>query len=147
MRNNVSIKKAGWLLVLGLCASSAWAHHGGGTFDANKCFVFKGTVRQVAWVNPHSWIYLEVDKPGGTKELWGFEFGGLAGLLRAGLKDADFGKGTKVIVTAYSNRDMSKHTASAEKVVLADGRQAGGGDIAGTAPAGVTATKNCPDYK
>jgi hypothetical protein len=145
MSSDSSIKKVGWLLGLSLCASTAWAHHGGGTFDANKCFVFKGTVRQLAWVNPHSWIYLEVEKPGGTKEAWGFEFGGLAGLLRAGLKDGDFGKGAKVVVTAYANRDISKHTASAEKVVLADGRQAGGGDIAGTAPAGQVA-KNCPDY-
>jgi len=136
------------MLALSLCTSTAWAHHGGGTFDANKCFVFKGTVRQLAWVNPHSWIYLEVEKPDGTQEAWGFEFGGLAGLLRAGLKDADFGKGSKVVVTAFANRDVSKHTASAEKVVLADGRHVGGGDIAGTAPAGQAgqAAKNCPDY-
>ena len=145
MRNHSLSRKIGWLLGLSLCSSAAWAHHGGGTFDANKCFVFKGTVRQLAWVNPHSWIYVQVEKPSGTSELWGFEFGGLAGLLRAGLKDADFGKGSKVVVTAYANRDISKHTASAEKVVLADGRQTGGGDIAGTAPAG-QAAKNCPDY-
>jgi hypothetical protein len=150
MRNNSSIKKVGCLLVLGLCASTAWAHHGGGTFDANKCFVFKGTVRQVAWVNPHSWIYVQVEKPGGASELWGFEFGGLAGLMRAGIKAADFGKGTKVTVTAYANRAVEKHTASANKVILADGRQAGGSDIAGTAPAGGAPgapAANCPDYK
>jgi hypothetical protein len=161
MRNDSLIKKAGWLLALGLCTSTAWAHHGGGTFDANKCFVFKGTVRQVAFVNPHAWIYVQVEKPAGASELWGFEFGGLAGLMRAGLKDTDFGKGTKVTVTAYANRQVEKHTASANKVLLADGRQAGGSEIAGTAPANAPPpaaggppgagpaqpAANCPEYK
>jgi hypothetical protein len=147
MRNDSSIKKVGWLTVLSLCTSTAWAHHGGGTFDANKCFVFKGTVRQVAYVNPHAWIYVQVEKPGAASELWGFEFGGLGGLVRAGVKDTDFGKGTKVTVTAYANRAVEKHTASANKVILGDGRQVGGSDIAGTAPAGGTGSANCPDYK
>jgi len=147
MSNKFSGKKIGWSLVLSLCASTAWAHHGGGTFDANKCFVFKGTVRQVAYVNPHAWIYVQVEKPGGASELWGFEFGGLGGLMRAGIKDTDFGKGTKVTVTAYANRTVEKHTASANKVILGDGRQAGGSDIAGTAPAGGAGSSNCPDYK
>jgi hypothetical protein len=142
-------KKISLVLALGLCTSTAWAHHGGGTFDANKCFVFKGTVRQVAYVNPHAWIYVQVDTPGAASELWGFEFGGLGGLVRAGVKDTDFGKGTKVTVTAYANRAVEKHTASANKVILGDGRQVGGSDIAGTAPAGTpgAAGASCPDYK
>jgi hypothetical protein len=149
MRKNSSIKKAGWLLGLSLCASTAWAHHGGGTFDATKCFVFKGTVRQVAWVNPHAWIYLEVDKPGGAPELWGFEFSAFGGLMRAGFKPSDFAQGTKLTVTAFSNRIVEKHTASANKMVLADGRQAGGSDIAGTAPANAddAGSASCPAYK
>ena len=159
MRNEFSSKKPGWLLVLSLCTSTAWAHHGGGTFDANKCFVFKGTIRQVAWVNPHAWIYVQVEKPGGASELWGFEFGAFGGLMRAGFKQSDFAQGTKLTVTAYANRAVEKHTGSATKVILADGRQAGGGDIAGTAPAadapgpggppgvGPARSANCPEYK
>ena len=146
MRNNFSSKKTGWLLVLGLCTSTAWAHHGGGTFDAKKCFVFTGTVRQVAWVNPHAWIYVQVEKPGGAPELWGFEFGALNGLERAGFKRSDLAQGAKVTVTAYANRVIEKHTGSASRLVLADGRDIGGSEIAGTAPAG-TASANCPEYK
>jgi len=120
----------------GLCTSTAWAHHGGGTFDANKCFVFKGTVRQVAWANPHAWIYVNVDKPGGGTELWGFEFGSVGGLARAGFRPSDFPQGTPLNITAYANRDIEKHTGSANRLILPDGRDVAGSEIAGTAPAG-----------
>jgi Family of unknown function (DUF6152) len=136
MRNNSSIKNLGWLLVLGLCTSTAWAHHGGGTFDANKCFVFKGAIRQVAWANPHAWLYVQVEKPAGGSELWGFEFGTVPGLSRAGFRPSDFAIGTKITVTAYANREIEKHTGSAHRLILPDGRDVSGSGIAGTAPAG-----------
>src|SRR5450631_4379156 len=122
MRNHSSGKKAGWLLLLGLCTSTAWAHHGGGTFDATKCYVFKGTVRQVAWANPHAWLYVQVQKPAGASELWGFEFGSVGGLSRPGFRPSDFSQGTKVTVTAYANRALEKHTGSANRLILPDGR-------------------------
>ena len=149
MRNKYLIKKAGLVLALGLCTSTAWAHHGGGTFDANKCFSFKGAVRQVAWANPHAWLYVQVDKPGGGQELWGFEFGTVGSLSRAGFRPADFAQGTKVSVTAYANREVQKHTGSANRLILPDGRDVTGAGIAGTAPAGAPAAgaANCPEYK
>ena len=134
MTNISSRRKAVCLLALSLCTSSAWAHHGGGTFDASKCFAFKGTVRQVAWANPHAWIYVQVQKPDGASELWGFEFGTVGSLSRAGFRPSDFAIGTKVSVTAYANRDISKHTGSANRLILPDGRDVAGSGIAGTAP-------------
>jgi hypothetical protein len=144
MRNHSSLRKAGWLLSLSLCTSPAWAHHGGGTFDANKCFVFKGTVRQVAWSNPHAWIYVQVEKPSGEPELWGFEFGTVSGLSRAGFRPSDFTGGTKVTVTAYGNRELQKHTGSAKRLILPDGRDVSGSGIAGTAPGGEPSGPGAP---
>jgi hypothetical protein len=166
MNSYFSGKKAGWLLVLSICTSTAWAHHGGGTFDPNKCFAFKGTIRQLAWANPHAWLYVQVQKETGDSELWGFEFGTVGGLSRAGFRPSDFAIGTKVSVTAYSNRDVSKHTGSANRLILPDGRDVTGAGIAGTAPAGAppgasappaagglppgagpAPLANCPEYK
>ena len=144
MSKKSSGMKVGSLLMLGMCASTAWAHHGGGTFDANKCFVFKGAVRQVAWANPHAWIYVTVDKPKGATELWGFEFGTVSGLSRAGFRPSDFAAGTNVSVTAYANRDMSKHTGSANRLILPDGRDVSGAGIAGTAPSNAPAGAGGP---
>jgi hypothetical protein len=155
MRIGYLFKRVGWLSVLCACASTAWAHHGGGTFDAKRCFVFKGTVKQVAWTNPHAWVYVEVEKSKGATELWGFEFGSISSLSRAGFRPSDFAKGTKVTVTGYANRNPEKHTGSANRLVLPDGRDVGGAAIAGTAPAGgatgpagaAPAPVSCPAYK
>ncbi len=173
MRNKSLVSKAGLLLALGVCSSSAWAHHGGGTFDATKCFAFKGTVRQVAWANPHAWLYVQVQKPDGASELWGFEFGTVGSLSRAGFRPSDFAIGTKVSVVAYANREVEKHTGSANRLILPDGRDVTGAGIGGTAPAGApppgappggappagappaggpppgapAPAANCPDYK
>jgi hypothetical protein len=163
MRKNSSIIKAAGLLMLGLGTSTAWAHHGGGTFDANKCFSFKGAVRQVAWANPHAWLYVTVDKPGGAPELWGFEFGTVGSLSRAGFRPSDFAQGSKVSLVAYSNREVVKHTASVTRLILADGRDVTGAGVAGTAPSNAPApaagagpgagpgaapaAANCPEYK
>ena len=152
MRIGSLFKRVGWVSVLCAFTSIAWAHHGGGTFDAKRCFVFKGTVKQVAWANPHAWLYVQVEKPGGASELWGFEFGSISGLSRAGFRPSDFAIGTKVTVTGYANRNPEKRTGSANRLVLPDGRDVGGAEIAGTAPAGGPAggakgAANCPDYK
>jgi hypothetical protein len=129
------------LVAAGLCAalgaSPASAHHGGGAFDPNKCFVFDGAVRQLAWTNPHSWIYVQVNKSNGANELWGFEFGTVSGLARAGFRPSDFPQGTKVTVTANVNRDPSRHTGSSSKLVLvASGRTVGGAEALGSVPTG-----------
>ena len=160
MRNKCSSKKAVCLLLI-MFASTAWAHHGGGTFDANKCFSFKGTVRQLAWANPHAWLYVQVLKPTGASELWGFEFGTVGALSRAGFRPSDFAIGTKVSLRGYSNRDVAKHTASVTRLILPDGRDVAGAGVAGTAPTGgppgaggpppaagaAQRPANCPDYK
>ena len=128
----------------------ASAHHGGGSFDPNKCFVFKGTVRQLAWANPHSWIYVQVSKADRTNELWGFEFGTVSGLARAGFRPTDFPTGTKVTVTAHVNRMPGRHTGSSSKLVLPDGRVIGGaealGSVPGGAPGGARKPVPCPSY-
>ena len=144
--SNVSSPKLGWrklplLAAAGLLAcvgaTPASAHHGGGTFDPNKCYVFQGTVRQIAWTNPHSWIYVQVNKSGGGNELWGFEFGTVSGLARAGFRPSDFAQGTKVTVTANVNRDVSRHTGSSSKlVIVANGRTVGGAEALGSVPGG-----------
>ena len=47
-------------VVFALCAPVAYAHHGFGTFDMTKEIEITGTVTNLAFVNPHSWLYLDV---------------------------------------------------------------------------------------
>lgn len=143
-----SARRFGWLLALGVLPA-AMAHHAPSGFDQNKRLIFKGEVRKFAWVNPHAYLYVDVIKADGSKELWGFETGGPSHLNRSGWKIADFPAGAKVTVYANSSRKNSKN-ALMRKVILADGRELKSMDI-GIAPPGAGAggppQDNYVDYK
>ena len=51
-------------------------------FDAKAPVTLKGTVTQMDWVNPHSWIHLEVKNPDGSVTTWMIEGGTPNTLLR-----------------------------------------------------------------
>ena len=72
------------VLALGLLAAAELvAHHAfGAEFDRNAPIRLQGKIVKLEWVNPHSWIHLEVVLEDGTTEV---ERGGLRSLpQRAG---------------------------------------------------------------
>jgi len=111
------------ICVLAIAAASvAWAHHSSSNFDMAKNYIFKGTVRKWIWENPHAWLYIDVSKADGSKELWGIEAGGPNTLSRGGLHANTLTPGDKV--TVYASPDKNGvHNATLGKVVLADGRE------------------------
>jgi hypothetical protein len=74
MRTRQSLVVAGLVLLVASAAVPVSAHHAfNAEFDANKPVKFEATVTKMLWVNPHSWIYVEVKKPDGTVEEWMIE--------------------------------------------------------------------------
>ncbi len=53
----------------------ATAHHSTAEFDYTKQITIEGTVKEVQWTNPHSYIQLLVDDAGGRKVEWSVEIG------------------------------------------------------------------------
>ena len=53
----------------------AWAHHAfSALYDATKPVRFQdATVTRVEWINPHTWIYVDVKQPDGKIENWAIE--------------------------------------------------------------------------
>jgi hypothetical protein len=63
-----------WLLATCVTAVVA-AHHSTSEFDYTRQVTIKGTVKEVQWTNPHSYIQLMVDGEGGRKIQWSVEIG------------------------------------------------------------------------
>ena len=107
-------------LVLPLAAQ---AHHSfAAEFDAQKVVHLEGTVVKFAWVNPHSWLYVDVKKPDGSVEQWKIEGGAPSALLRRGWNRNSLPMGTKIVVNAFQARDGALR-ASARDIVFPDGRK------------------------
>ena len=120
-------------LALGVAAHSASvrAHHSfASEFDANQPVSLKGTVTKVEFINPHSWIHIDVTNADGTKAAWEVEGGTPNTLFRKGINDSTLPIGTAIAVDGYKARDGSNRM-SGRNITLADGRQV---FLSGSAP-------------
>ena len=99
------------------------AHHAfSSEFDSNRPVQMTGTVTKMEWVNPHSWIHVDVKKPDGTVENWAIEGGTPNTLLRRGLRKTDLPAGTVIKITGFQAKDGGLR-ANGKDLTLADGRQ------------------------
>ncbi len=113
------------LAAFALCviATTALAHHSfSAEFDVNKPIKLQGTVKRVQWINPHTWIYIDVKKPDGTIEEWGIEAGTPNTLFRLGFTREALPVGAEIVVDGYEARDGAKR-ANGRNMTLADGRK------------------------
>ena len=83
-------------------AVSVSAHHAfAAEFDAKKPVNFKGTVTKMEWINPHTWLHVDVKKPDGTVENWAIEAGTPNVLFRRGFTKESLLPGTEVVISDY----------------------------------------------
>ena len=100
------------------------AHHAfSAEFDANQPVTLKGAVTKVEWINPHSWLYIDVkDQTTGKVVSWKVEMGAPNQLLRRGWNKNSLPAGTEVVVEGYRAKNGSD-IANGGNVTLADGRK------------------------
>ena len=112
------------LLFLLLSATvPAFAHHSfAAEFDDKQPVTLEGAVVKFDFMNPHSWIYLDVKKPDGTVERWSVETGSTNALFRRGWRKDSLRTGDHIMIDAFRAKD-GPHTANASQVKLPDGRQ------------------------
>jgi len=92
-------------LFLALTASFAAAHHSHGNYDITKWVPVEGTVQSVQWINPHSWIYMEVKDDKGMPVQWALEAADPGSLQRNGIKREDVKPGDPIKVRCHRLRD------------------------------------------
>lgn len=123
---------AGAAMLLAAALPVAAHHSFGAEFDASKPVALEGTVVRMEWVNPHSWLTIDVPKPDGTKERWRLEGGSPSVLLRLGWNRDSLPEGTKIKVTAFQAKDGS-FRASTREIEFPDGRKLAAGSSANDA--------------
>jgi hypothetical protein len=106
MRTNVSLMIVGLGLVLARLPLSA--HHAfAAEFDAKRPIKLRGTVAKMEWINPHTWIHIDVKKPNGKVERWMIEGGPPNALYRRGFTKDSLPVGIEILVEGFQAKDGS----------------------------------------
>jgi Family of unknown function (DUF6152) len=104
-------------------ASSASAHHAfAAEFDANKPVNFKGVITKMEWINPHTWLHIDVKNPDGTVVNWAIEAGTPNVLFRRGFTKDSLLPGTEIVVDGYQSKDGANR-ANGRDLTFPDGRK------------------------
>jgi hypothetical protein len=117
----IAIKLA--MVVSVAAGAPMWAHHAfSAEFDAQKPVKLKGTVAKVEFINPHSWIHIDVKDADGKITRWMVEGGSPNALFRRGVNKDALPQGTEILVDGYQAKDGSNR-ANGRDITFADGRK------------------------
>lgn len=109
-------------LMLLAYAAQISAHHAfGAEFDRNAPIRLQGKIVKLEWVNPHTWIHIEITTEERSGETWMVEGGTPNVLLRRGLRRDCLAPGTEIIVDGYQTKNHALKRANGRDVTFVDG--------------------------
>jgi hypothetical protein len=108
-------------------AVPALAHHSFSMFDQEKVLTLNGTVKELEWTNPHSWLRVMVEDPA-THQLrqWSIELASTGQQARIGWTKTIVQPGDKVAIEINPLRDGTRG-GTLLSIVLPDGTKLGHG--------------------
>jgi hypothetical protein len=113
MRSRLFGVVAGAVFAVAAAAVPVIAHHSfAAEFDAKKPVKLRGTVTKMEWINPHSWVHIEVKTPGGAPNA----------LLRRGWNKNSLLPGTEILVEGFQAKDGALR-ANGRDITFPDGKK------------------------
>jgi hypothetical protein len=111
------------MLGLAVIVVPAWAHHSfAAEYDNSKPVTLTGKLVKMDWVNPHSWIHVEVlDKETNKPVVWDVETGPPNTLYRNGWRKDSIKPGEEIVVTGSRAKDGT-NVMNARSVKTPDGK-------------------------
>jgi len=108
-------------LLVALTAPDAAAHHSfAAEFDASNPVTLHGTITKMEWINPHSWLHIDVKNADGTTTPWMIEGATPNTLLRRGFTREAIKSGMEITIVGYRAKNGANR-ANGRDLVLTDG--------------------------
>lgn len=118
-----AILLAGVAFLVAAVTPLAFGHHSfAAEYDGSKPVTLKGKVTQFEWVNPHSWVYIDVVDDKGNTVNWACETAPPNMLYRQGWRKDSLKMGDEVVIDGFLAKDGT-HTMNARTVQTPDGRR------------------------
>ncbi len=116
--------KSAFIFVAVLAATSVAAHHSvTGQFDPEQRLELVGVITKVDWINPHTYLHLEVTNEDGSSASWRLESAPTAMLRKARITPQMLmDGGAEVTVDVILARDGTENLAWLYRIDFADGR-------------------------
>ena len=108
-------------LLLGMTTRPPAAHHSFvAEFDVNQPVTLHGTITKLEWINPHSWLHVDVKNADGTTTPWMIEGATPNTLLRRGFTREMVKAGTEITIVGYRAKNGANR-ANGRDLILGDG--------------------------